>query len=124
MLRQFLPDVHACLVADLPRQAWHQPAERGLIFRLAFRREVRRVVEQHVDIHRRARRLDAVQMVPHAIAHEPGGNAPVRQREEAHGTKLFHCHGVFCDDAGDEGHGITLANLDGDNAELSIRTAL
>ena len=63
--------------------------------------EVRRVVVKHVDIRRRARRRDAMQMVPDAIAHESCGNAPVGQGEGTHRTKLFHAHRVLGNDVGD-----------------------
>ena len=42
-------------------------------------------------------------MVPHAIAHESCGDAPVGQGERADRTKLFHAHRVLRDDVGDRG---------------------
>ena len=97
--------MHAGLIAHLPGQARQQRVELSLEGRLAFLRNVVRVEIDDIYIHRQSRGHDAVQMIPDPVAHESCGNAPVRQVEPSHGTKLFHCDGVFCDDAGDEGHG-------------------
>ena len=113
VLRQALPDVHARLVADLPRRRL-DCVEPGLVGLLRRLREVGGIVVKHVDVGRRARRDDTVQVVPHPIAHEACGDAPVGQGERADTTKLFHAHRVLGDDGGDEGHALSLVIVSGD----------
>jgi hypothetical protein len=86
------------------RHAREHLRQACLVTGLALLGDIAGIEEQHVDIGRWTRRRDAVQVIPHPIAHKACSDAPVGQAERAHATKLFHAQGVLRDDAGDHGH--------------------